>query len=188
MSRSTYTTSSSCKMCEDSGKPQKIFASHNVRDKDRQGDVICPTLRAHVCGCCHAKGKHTLKFCPRAKALASMSSEQRRTVEKFAAKIAVNSVSRIEVRVEVQKPTKIKSKTGGFSVLMDESDSESESDAKPQVRLAEREQRLLYAAGPTICKPKPIQAPNAWINAPLRASQMNWADVESDDEEDDSGF
>jgi hypothetical protein len=49
-----------CKVCQDSGKSEKIYTSHYV--KDRSGAVICPTLLAQECRYCFKKG-HTIKFC-----------------------------------------------------------------------------------------------------------------------------
>lgn len=54
-----------CKVCHDSGKPEKVYTSHWVRSlPDRQGKttVTCPTLLATECGYCKQRG-HTSKFC-----------------------------------------------------------------------------------------------------------------------------
>ena len=49
-----------CKVCQDSGKSEKIYTSHYV--KDRSGNVSCPTLLAQECRYCLKKG-HTTKYC-----------------------------------------------------------------------------------------------------------------------------
>ena len=50
-----------CKVCQDSGKSEKEYTSHWV--KDLSGKVICPTLLTLECRCCYKFG-HTVKFCP----------------------------------------------------------------------------------------------------------------------------
>ena len=50
-----------CKVCHDSGKSEKEYTSHWV--KDLSGKVICPTLLSLECRCCYQLG-HTVKFCP----------------------------------------------------------------------------------------------------------------------------
>ena len=49
-----------CKVCQDSGKTEKEYTSHNVRDKS--GKTTCPTLLALECRNCYKKG-HTVKYC-----------------------------------------------------------------------------------------------------------------------------
>ena len=50
-----------CKVCKDTGKPEKMYTSHTTRDKD--GTVLCPVLLATMCRYCHENG-HTVKYCP----------------------------------------------------------------------------------------------------------------------------
>ena len=50
-----------CKVCQDSGKSEKEFTSHNVRD--RTGKTVCPVLLAQECRSCFKHG-HTIKYCP----------------------------------------------------------------------------------------------------------------------------
>ena len=55
------TYKSFCKVCQDSGKTETEYTSHNVRDKC--GKTMCPTLLALECRNCFKKG-HTIKYCP----------------------------------------------------------------------------------------------------------------------------
>jgi hypothetical protein len=48
-----------CKVCQDSGKTEKEYTSHNVRDAR---GTCCPTLLAQECRTCFKKG-HTSKYC-----------------------------------------------------------------------------------------------------------------------------
>lgn len=49
-----------CKVCHDSGKSEKEYTSHWV--KDRSGKTLCPTLLNTECRYCFKLG-HTAKFC-----------------------------------------------------------------------------------------------------------------------------
>ena len=52
-----------CKVCQDAGKPESEFTSHNVREsKDPKSKTLCPTLLAQECRHCSRKG-HTVKYC-----------------------------------------------------------------------------------------------------------------------------
>jgi hypothetical protein len=48
-----------CKFCKDAGKPEEVYSSHYVKDRDI---VICPTLLNATCGFCCGKG-HTTSHC-----------------------------------------------------------------------------------------------------------------------------
>ena len=52
-----------CKICKDSGKPNSVVHSYNVRER---GKVVCPILLSTECRYCRVKG-HTPKFCPKIK-------------------------------------------------------------------------------------------------------------------------
>ena len=49
-----------CKFCKDAGEPHTMYSSHYL--KDRNGQVICPTLLNVLCGFCYEKG-HTTSHC-----------------------------------------------------------------------------------------------------------------------------
>jgi hypothetical protein len=52
-----------CKVCQDAGKPESEYTSHNVREtKDPNSKILCPTLLALECRNCFKKG-HTVKYC-----------------------------------------------------------------------------------------------------------------------------
>jgi hypothetical protein len=50
-----------CKVCQDAGKSEHEYRSHNVRDGQQQ--TCCPVLLAQECRHCYKKG-HTAKYCP----------------------------------------------------------------------------------------------------------------------------
>lgn len=49
-----------CKICKDSGLPERTYKDHNVRNE--KGQLCCPTLKAMCCLKC-AKMGHTEKYC-----------------------------------------------------------------------------------------------------------------------------
>ena len=53
-----------CKVCKDAGKSEAEYTSHFVKDRER--NVICPTLLSHVCGfckkSCHSWGHCTVRL------------------------------------------------------------------------------------------------------------------------------
>jgi hypothetical protein len=52
-----------CKVCQDAGKSESEYTSHNVREsKDPKSKTLCPTLLAQECRHCFRKG-HTVKYC-----------------------------------------------------------------------------------------------------------------------------
>ena len=52
-----------CKVCQDAGKPEAEYTSHNVREsKDPKSNTLCPTLLGQECRHCSRKG-HTVKYC-----------------------------------------------------------------------------------------------------------------------------
>lgn len=67
MSRNSHKTSNTymakkphCKVCQDSGKSEREYTSHWV--KDLSGKITCPTLLKMECRRCFRLG-HTVKFC-----------------------------------------------------------------------------------------------------------------------------
>lgn len=52
-----------CKVCHDTGKDEKTYTSHYVRETpDPASRIVCPTLLNMECKYCFKKG-HTVKFC-----------------------------------------------------------------------------------------------------------------------------
>ena len=53
-----------CKVCQDAGKPESTYTSHNVRQtQDKNSPVTCPTLLSQECRVCYKRG-HSSKYCP----------------------------------------------------------------------------------------------------------------------------
>jgi hypothetical protein len=103
-----------CKVCQDSGKTEPEYTSHNVRDKC--GKTMCPTLLALECRNCFKKG-HTVKYCP-------LLQQQVKAEAKDLARAAYEPV----------KPKAAPKSKNVFMIL--ESDSEEEEEEAPVVALA----------------------------------------------------
>jgi hypothetical protein len=91
-----------CKVCHDSGKSEKEYTNHWV--KDLSGKVICPTLLSLECRCCYQLG-HTVKFCP-----VNLNRKKQETrIAREAAKEAwlVKEEARLAKEKEVKKPVNV---------------------------------------------------------------------------------
>lgn len=176
-----------CKVCQDAGKTEKEYTSHNVRDAR---GTCCPTLLAQECRICYRKG-HTSKYCSQTKPVAPV------------AKPVANPVAKQVTHVKQQAPKNV------FMCL--ESDSDSDSEKEPEVikrtepvpvlqaelKVAQK-QALNYgkiiALAPTIVKTEAVAAalkaekkaaekkPMKIVvsdHAPMRAA-FKWADCETD--------
>jgi hypothetical protein len=95
-----------CKVCQDSGKTEKEYTSHNVRDAR---GTCCPTLLAQECRICYRKG-HTSKYCSQTKPVATAVTK---------------AVTKQVTHVKQQAPKNV------FMCL--ESDSDSEDEKEPEV-------------------------------------------------------
>ena len=194
-SKQVYTTF--CKVCQDSGKTEKEYTSHNVRDAK---GTCCPTLLAQECRNCYKKG-HTSKYCP-------MQSQQNVVPKKETPKpVKQEKVNHVSKNV--------------FMCLDDGDSSDEEAEAvqkvktepspvlKAELKVAQK-QALNYgkiiALAPEIVKKEEIAAiikennrvskPAKIVvaHAPMRAP-FSWANCETDsdgsdeeEEEDDSAW
>jgi hypothetical protein len=168
-----------CKVCQDAGKTDKEYTSHNVRDKS--GKTTCPTLLALECRNCYKKG-HTVKYCK----LLTVQAVQERA----------NPVKQ-EIKKSVPKNV--------FMVL--ESDSDSEEEEQQQFVLAPAlnqkpvlsYRRIIDQANNPEAHAQAQAKAKAERDAVLEAerdarnkrilklapTKSKWADAESSDEEDD---
>ena len=176
-----------CKVCKDAGKPESEYTSHSVRANNK---VICPTLLATECRYCWQTG-HTTKFCP------ALKAKERQPVYS-------------EVKQALPQIQTIK-KRGLFNVLAEDSDEEEE-EKFPTLKKAPVATIKLSPKNTTIVnefpilqtktapKSTPTQMLSGWASIaatpPLQPvvekkivvkkeiKILNWADEESDDEEE----
>ena len=175
-----------CKVCQDAGKSEKEYTSHNVRDKS---GTCCPTLLAQECRTCYKKG-HTSKYCTQSKAVAPVE-----------VKPAPKQVKQVKTPV----PKNV------FMLLESDSDSEGEKDLKkvikrtepapvPQAELKIAQKQVLnygriIALAPALVKTEIIASALKENTAPKKShvpmkAPFSWAACESDisdisDDEDD---
>lgn len=160
-----------CKVCKDSGKPSAMFSSHNVKDKT--GKVICPTLLSQACLRCSNLG-HTINFCNAEKGWREKEVEKEERRQAAIMREAAATVTR-------------KSAITAFSAL-DLSDSEEEEQTKAEIKM-KREQDDVLSQNVTLRehqKPHPFSFSEKEVAMmrSFKAGTLNWADVESDSDED----
>lgn len=151
-----------CKVCKDSGKPSAMFSSHSVKDKT--GKVICPTLLSQACQRCSNLG-HTINFCNAEKGWRE-KEDRRQAAATPTRKSAITAFSALEL-----------------------SDSEEEKEqTKAEIKM-KREQDDVLSQNVTL---RPHQKPHPFsfsekevaMMRSFKAGTLNWADVESDSDED----
>lgn len=125
-----------CKVCFDAKKPQSVYESHWV--KDREGKVTCITLNSQECRYCFKTG-HTVKHCP---VVASQNAER----EKQARRQEAQQRREQEELKKANEKAATKAKKTGFQLLRDDSDDEEEPQQKSQPQQKQVEE---YPALPT---------------------------------------
>lgn len=176
-----------CKVCQDAGKPESEYTSHNVREtKDPNSRLLCPTLLALECRNCFKKG-HTVKYC-------SLLKKQQ-----LQQQISANAPPKKPEQKQGQKQT-VKNV---FMLL--ESDSEDEQDDKeepmkqklaptPVANAALKKPTLNYKSIIAITekqvKAEEESARQARLHrqevrdTKINAAKPKWAEAESSDDED----
>lgn len=189
-----------CKVCHDSGKDEKTYTSHYVRETpDPSSRVVCPTLLSMECKYCYKKG-HTVKFC---KVIKNRSRQPNKSpkplpVEDTKKPVSNNMYSLLESDDEDNNVTILNHTPQIFIPSTPPTTPPPLSYAKiievTQQQVAEEEQQRLLRqeeAKEMQAKQKqaeqikklPILAP-APIFITRRAQMLNWADDTSSDEED----
>jgi len=188
----SYTTF--CKVCQDSGKTEKEYTSHNVRNAR---GTCCPTLLAQECRICYKKG-HTSKYCTqpaKGVSVAKSVSVAKPVAQQVKPPVSKNVFMCLESDSDSEKEPEVTKKTEPAPVL------------KAELKIAQK-QALNYgkiiAIAPTIVaaeavaqalkaekiaaerKPAKIVVSN---HAPMKAP-FKWADCDTDsggseDEEDE---
>jgi hypothetical protein len=129
-----------CKVCFDAKKPQSVYESHWV--KDREGNVTCITLNSQECRYCFKNG-HTVKHCP---VIASQNAEK----EKQARRQESQQRREQEELKKANEKVATKAKKTGFQLLRDDSDDEDmQMQERKQERKQEQKQVEEYPALPT---------------------------------------
>ena len=132
-----------CKVCFDAKKPQSVYESHWV--KDREGNVTCITLNSQECRYCFKNG-HTVKHCP---VIASQNAEK----EKQARRQESQQRREQEELKKANEKVATKAKKTGFQLLRDDSDDEDMQmqETQPQQKQKQLPEKQVeeYPALPT---------------------------------------
>lgn len=121
-----------CKVCFDAKKPQAVYESHFV--KDREGKVTCVTLLEQECRYCFKTG-HTVKFCP-AVAANNASKEKAENQRRRQQEAEERHKRQEQSNAAAAAKAKMNS-TGRYAALFCDDDSDDEQEAKPQVKPVE---------------------------------------------------
>lgn len=175
-----------CKVCQDAGKPESVYTSHNVRQtQDKNSQVLCPTLLAQECRYCHKSG-HSIKYCPIIKDQEKQRNQNQQKPE--------------TKKSETKKPETKPTSKNIYMIFEDEEDEEKEQ-TKPimapapvdvnrlpapmsfasiiqKAAVIERKEILALAAKEAE-KEKKIQSQ---IQSQIQKKKFNWADCDSEDE------
>ena len=142
-----------CKVCQDAGKPESTYTSHNVRQtQDKNSPVTCPTLLAQECRVCYKRG-HSSKYCPLNQCQSQSQSQCLPALKKPA----------------YQPRTAVRQAPKNVFMVFDE------EDAKDEVkRIIEAKEALLRKVAPAPFKP--AAAPFSFARIIAAAPALNHAD------------
>ena len=179
----TTTNKYFCKVCQDAGKPESIYTSHNVRQtQDKTAPVTCPTLLAQECRYCHKQG-HSIKYCP-------IIKDQNDRKQQYQHK-------ETQAQQPIRKPEPKKNTSKNvYMIFADESDEEREREQErirnpvptPQIiKTQVNPSAISYASVLVKEKEKETEIKEVKQYVPVikkPQAKFNWADCDSDDEEE----
>jgi len=168
-----------CKVCQDSGKTEKEYTNHNVRDL-KNGNTTCPTLLAQQCKNCFKHG-HTVKYCKRVEPVYQVAKKAE-PVKKSVAERSKNVFLAFELDSEDEdKPTTVEQ----FPTLT----KIEQSEKKPVLNYSRLLEPQVTAVKPVKVWAQPIPIITAKKQIP---KDLDWATADSDlddyyseDEEED---
>ncbi len=176
----------SCKVCFDAGKPESESSTHNVKDK--QGNVVCPTLLSVKCRFCSKNG-HTVKYCEVLKAKTRqdeanknkmMGDANKRKVAFVADTKPANMFARLCCDSDDEEEEGELRDREEFPKL-NENANKATATAKAQDGMMTYAQTLSLTQTPA---PLPIPVLVRATNAPVKSQPKRWADYSSDEEDD----
>jgi len=199
-----------CKVCQDSGKSEKEYTNHNVRDA--RGNTCCPTLLSQECRNCYQRG-HTSKYC-QMQSRQSVAPREERPVATRPAPVKQEQVKQEQVKqVKNQRQKNVYMCFDSDSDGEDSCNSEKEKEKqygktipapvlKEDLKTAQK-QVLNYgkiiAIAPEIVKKEEVAAyiketskvtkiaKIVVAHAPMQAP-FRWADCDSDSEGDEEEY
>jgi len=158
-----------CKVCFDAKKPQSVYESHFV--KDREGKVTCVTLLEQECRYCYKTG-HTVKFCPAVAA----NNAQKEKAENYHRRQQENEERRSrqeQANAAASAKAKMASR-GGFAALCDDSDDEQQNNTKTKTKnqpQAQKKEEFPALGAPSKFVPKSVTEKPSFASALQKNSE-----------------
>lgn len=185
-----------CKVCHDTGKDEKTYTSHYVRETpDPSSRIVCPTLLSMECKYCYKKG-HTVKHCKIIKTRSQTQSrkinnnnEQKKATSVTApTKVSKNIYDLLDCDDDNEghdntphvftprSPTTTPPPTLSYAKIIDITHKQLADQEMDRIRKQEEDERRKREE--QVVKPAPI-----YFNPIKLASMLNWADDTSSDDE-----
>lgn len=191
-----------CKVCHDTGKDEKTYTSHYVRETpDPSSRIVCPTLLSMECKYCYKKG-HTVKHCKVIKNRTQTQTQTRKNhkeptkpateTEKISKNIydlldcddddnEVQTILNHTPQVFTPRsPTSTPPPALSYAKIIDITHKQLADQETGRLRKQAEDDRRKREE--QIAKPAPAQAPT-YFNPIKLASMINWADDSSSEEE-----
>lgn len=192
-----------CKVCHDTGKDEKTYTSHYVRETpDPTSRIVCPTLLSMECKYCYKKG-HTVKFC---KVIKNRSHKQEKTTSRpIEPQVSNKNVTKsnnmydlldcddVDENVvgvtKLHRPPHILSTPAplNYSKIIDVTNKQVEDEERERIIREQKAatERAAKEEAAKVLAEKPMIMPVARGFTPFRrASMLNWADDTSSDEDE----
>jgi len=149
-----------CKVCFDAKKPQSVYESHYV--KDREGKVTCVTLLEQECRYCYKTG-HTVKFCP-AVAANNAQKEKAENYHRRQQEAEERNKRQEQANAAAAAKAKMASK-GGFAALVDSDDSDDEQRPKKLPNQAQKKEEFPALGAPSKLVTKSVTEKTSFASA-----------------------
>jgi hypothetical protein len=177
-----------CKICKDSGLPERTYRDHNV--KNEKGQLCCPTLKGICCLKC-AKMGHTEKYCTvKQKGRVKETKEIEGRVKEEEKKSANLFDSLMESGLDDEPPANVtmrKPVAPPANVTMRKSIASLKMPEKKGVKSSIPLSTWLAGSPKTPpAKKSASVAPWAPMKEPFRAAKRSWADMSDDEDEENT--
>jgi hypothetical protein len=189
-----------CKVCHDTGKDEKTYTSHYVRETpDPTSRIVCPTLLSMECKYCYKKG-HTVKHC---KVIKTKSHQQQRASKPSSQKADATTNTNIskniydlldcceEEQTQHETRTAPEPVSAPFSyakiiAVTHKQVAEEEMDRlrKQAEEHKQAEERKQAEAEQQMIKSVAAATSSSYFKPMVMRKMLNWADDTSSDEED----
>jgi hypothetical protein len=171
-----------CKVCQDSGKTEKEYTNHNVRDI--KGKTVCPVLLAQECRNCYKHG-HTFKYCPLIKS--ETKAAAKKPYEEQQVKTVQSKPKNVFMLLESDSESE---EEKDFPVLQEQQQSKQEKQPLNYSRLINLTEEQVKKEEVKVLPKATVFIPKATVFIPKATYQsqkgkLDWATAESDSEGDE---